>query len=173
MLNRLIRLVLPGVAVFASCGDDGPPTTMTPPTTLPACVRTVVYERSGRLPANTLVFDGFVTGTRGRLDLTVDWTFPTTPIILSLADHPPCDLQTPIERCGVLASSGAGPKPRTLSLSDAAPGSYWLYILNDGPEADSAAAQVVLSSPTCPAFAAAAGERDLAPGTRITHAVPW
>ena len=172
MLNRLIRLVLPTVVVLANCGDDVAPTTLMP-TTLPACVRTVVYERSGRLPANTLVFDGFVTGTRGRLDLTVDWTFPTTPIILSFADHPPCDLQTPIERCGVLSRSGAGPKPRTLSLPDAAPGSYWLYILNDGPEADSAAAQVVLSSSTCPAFAAASDESDFAPGPRITQAVPW
>lgn len=120
---------------------------------MPACVQRVVYEDSGRLPGNIIVFDSFLAWTAGRLDATVDWTFPDTPISVYLADHAPCTLQTPPERCGVLAGSSSGLKPRRISTEIGAPGTYWLYIHNRGPREESGAAQVVLSSSTCPAIA--------------------
>lgn len=141
------RWLLP-VVLLAGCGDDAP-TSATPPPTTPPCVRTVVYERPGSVPANVLVFAGFVTREEGRIDATVDWTFPATPMTLSLADHAPCRIGEPPERCGVLASSSTGPKPRTVSLARAPAGSYWLYIHNRGTQDDSASAQVVSSNTGC------------------------
>jgi hypothetical protein len=142
------RWILP-LVLLAGCGDD-PPTVATPQTTPTPCTRTVVYERPGRVPANVLVFAGFVTREEGRIDATVDWTFPATPMTVSLADHAPCRIDEPLERCGVLAGSATGPKPRTVSIARAPAGSYWLYISNRGTQDDSASAQVVLSTTGCP-----------------------
>jgi hypothetical protein len=145
--------MLPAIALVG-CGGDSAPVAPTPPPTTPACVQSVIYSDSGRLPGNVLVFDSFVAPTAGRLDAAVDWTFPDTPITVSLANHAPCTLQTPPERCGILAGgSSSGPKPRRISAEISAPGTYWLYIHNRGAREESGSAQVVLSSSTCPAIA--------------------
>jgi len=139
--------------------DGGTPVGTTSPPAPAFCTQTVVYQRSGRLPADTIVFAGFTTSAPGRLDATVDWTFPATPITLYLADHAPCRVDAPAgSNCGVMASAREGPKPRSVSTVTTTPGNYWLYIHNRGSQDDSAGSQVVLSSPSCPAIASSRGD---------------
>jgi hypothetical protein len=60
-----------------------------------------------------------------------------------------CDVATAVA-CAALAASESGPKPRRVTGFNAAPGSYWLVVVNGGAQDDAASIQIVLSSPTCP-----------------------
>jgi len=161
MLAQSAYRILPAI-VLVSCGGDSAPTSTTPPTTMPACIQTVVFEGPSSFPANTLLFAGFSTTMLGRLDVTVDWTFPTTPVSVYIADQATCDRRAPVS-CSFLASSLTGPKPRKLSAFNVPPRSYWLFVVNNGEERDACASQVVLSSPSCPAIATVGPEPN--PGT--------
>ena len=162
MVKRLAPIL--SAMAFAACGGGGSPTTTTPPTTLPACVQTVVFQGSGSLPAETVVLGPFSTTTLGRLDATVDWTFPATPIGVFIVNQATCDLATAV-LCSALAGSETRPKPRRISGFNAGPGSYWLAIVNNGTEDDAWTGQVVLSSSTCPTIVGTNAESAQVPTT--------
>src|SRR5262245_58391479 len=88
-LNRRHVSALVLLAALGGCsGDDGPngsanPTAAgcpPPPTTLAACTQAVALQTSvSGLPTFNVSYLPVSTATTGRLDVTVDWTFPATP----------------------------------------------------------------------------------------------
>jgi hypothetical protein len=111
----------------------------------------------------------FSTSTPGHLDVTVDWTFPASPIGVYIVQGA-CNLeQFNARTCNFLLRSESGPKPRRASTSNVAAGSYTLLIANFASQQESVAVQLVLSSSSCPPLAAAAAASGTAAGDVTTH----
>jgi hypothetical protein len=90
----------------------------------------------------------------GRIDATIDWTFPTSSIgvyIVRVAAG--CNVEEiSADTCTFIASSDPpGAKPRKVSVSAPA-GSYQLLVANFSTVDESVTGQVLLSLGTCPAF---------------------
>jgi hypothetical protein len=126
-----------------------------PPTTLPPCTQTVI-DQSGAtgLGSFQVAYRPFTTTSTGRLDVTVDWTFPASPIAVYLV-RGDCSIAALNQRtCDFVLRSEATttPKPRKLSAGGVAAGSYQLLVGNAGSQNEATSAQVVQSSATCPPF---------------------
>jgi hypothetical protein len=143
-------LVLPG------CGGDSTPTTPATPAPTPTpCTQSVVRQVNGSLESLTLVYIPFTTNASGRLDITVDWTFAATPLGVYVVNAGTCPIdQFNADTCTYLVSSETFVKPRKVSVPNAAAGNYELLVANFSDTDESVSGQVVLSSTTCPAFAA-------------------
>ncbi|SRR5712691_10481296 len=148
-----LTLVLPG------CGGGGGPTTSSTPTPVPGPVRTLVTQGSATLlppDANSTHFRAlpFTTSTKGTVEATVDWTFPTNTVwmfiatgscsaeqfaLLACPDDPGCPCQF------AARSETSTPKPRVLTVPDAAAGTYTLVVWNLGPREESFTYQVILA----------------------------
>jgi hypothetical protein len=108
----------------------------------------------GAVPSVTLASVPFSVNTAGRLDVTVDWTFPASPIGVYVVTAGSCSLdQFNAQTCSFLTRSETTTKPRKVSVAIAA-GNYELLLANAGQD-ESLSVQVVLSSTSCPAFATA------------------
>jgi hypothetical protein len=118
-------------------------------------VQTSVFgPASGQLPAHVVDVERFTTNTSGRVDVTLDWTFPSSPMGVYVAQGS-CDLdQFNARSCNFLIrSEPGGPKPRKVSASGVSPGAYSLLIGNFADVQESVSAQVFLSSGSCAPFA--------------------
>jgi hypothetical protein len=114
-----------------------------------------VFQGGTAFPPSTLDLESFSTSTTGRLDVTLDWTLPASPFGVYVVQGA-CNLQQFNARtCNFILRSDSGPKPRKVSASNVAAGSYSLLIANFSSQNESVSTQVVLSSSTCPPFAAA------------------
>ena len=149
-------------ALLPACGGGGSssPTTTTPTTTQPPCTQSVVLQ-SGSTGLGSFIVDylPFATTTTGRFDVTVDWTFPSSPIAVWVA-RGTCSIdQLNARTCDFVVRSEATttPKPRRLTASNVAAGSFDLIVGNAGNQDEAVSAQVVLSSANCPIFAAGPG----------------
>jgi len=112
------------------------------------------------LGANFITTVPIRTETRGTLEAVVDWTFPDDRIAVYWT-RTPCSLASfNAGGCTMPAFSNAAttPKPRRLSIADAEPGEYLLWIGNRGPQQESLAYQVTLTT-------AGARTRSAAPAT--------
>lgn len=154
-LRRVVGLLLAGV--LPACGSSTP----TPLPTPTPCSQTPVLQVNGAVPARGLGRVAFPVSASGRLDITVDWTFATTPIGIYLVTASSCPIDTfNAGTCTFLVRSETTVKPRKASANVSA-GNYELLVANFSAQDESVSGQVVLSSSTCPAFAVAANARSL------------
>jgi hypothetical protein len=156
MIRKLLAvstgLVL--AAMLPSCsGSSSSTVSTTPPTTTPPCTQTTLAQESAPVEALTVVGGTLTTTTTGRLDVTVDWTFPSSDIGVYLTRQDSCDeAQFNAGTCAFIIRSEGGAKPRKVSAPNLAPGAYDLFVANFSEHDESVSALVVLSSSTCPAL---------------------
>ena len=101
-----------------------------PTTTLPPAVRTSIKAESGSLPTKTVVRLPFTTPSNGTLDITVDWTFASSPIGVYVVREA-CSLSDFNARtCKFVTTSETTQKPRKISLPSFTAGTYELLIAN-------------------------------------------
>jgi hypothetical protein len=139
----------------------------TPAPTPTPCTQAVVSANQGNIPARTFGGVRFATSAVGRLDITADWTFATSPIGVFVVPADTCNTvdQFNARSCNFLVRSEPSTvKPRKISTPSFAAGSYDLLIANFADMNESVAYQVVLSQGGCapltsvPPISAAAGE---------------
>ncbi|HVR70647.1 MAG TPA: hypothetical protein VMT87_07350 [Vicinamibacteria bacterium] len=100
-------------------------------------MRTVILAGSFSLPALTVANAAFAAPSTGTVDITVDWTFPASPIGVYVV-RGACALdQFNARACDFLTRSESGQKPRTITLPNVAAGSYVLMLANFGEEDES------------------------------------
>ena len=133
------------IAPLPGCGGNDSPSNPTPvPTPTPAPQRTLVVEgsQSDLPPASTGAFFAQViqvTGTgTATLEATVNWTFPSNPVAIAWAQGN-C-LEDP--NCPFLVQNTTTAKPKTITASNLAPGTYSLVVLNFGTTNESISFQV-------------------------------
>lgn len=145
----------------AACGGGGSSSTNpTPvPTPTPAPVRSVVTDGSFSLSAPDDEFSYFarravVTSIAGRLEATIDWTYPTNTVWMYIAEGA-CtaeqfsNVDCPGATCECqfsVISQESGPKPRVLSVPNASPGTRTLIVWNRGPQDEGVSFQVTLTT---------------------------
>ena len=163
-LRRLAALLLAGL--LPACGGSSTPTAPATPTPTP-CMQTPPSSVSGPVPGRAIGRVSIPVPVSGRLDIIVDWTFASSAMALYLVNAGSCSIEAfNAGTCTFLGRSESGAKPRKLSVNVSA-GNYELLVVNFSADDESIAAQVVLSSSTCPAFATAGREATLA-GARGT-----
>ena len=146
-----LALVLPGCG-----GDDASVTTPPAPTPAPAPVRTLIREGGGALGAPiigattlTTFFRtfSFTTSATGDLEVTVNWTLASNAIWVLIADGSCTADQFNNDECQFAVDSRTSvPKPRVLTIPNAAAGTRTLIIWNQGPGEESVVFQVVLTT---------------------------
>lgn len=149
-LALALALVLP-----ACGGGSSSPTQVTvpPPPTPQPIVRSTVVQSGGSLPVDNLGRVAFTTSASGTLEVTVDWTFASNYIVVYVARGNCSFDQFVADQCPIATlSETMTPKPRVLTVSGAAAGSYTVFVGNVGPTDESVAVQVVLI--TGPGFSA-------------------
>lgn len=158
-----IRRVVLGLSlvVLAGCGDDGSPTaapTPTPPPTPPP-PRTVLDRRNVSVRAGFAVGEFFTTDRAGTLEAVVDYTFATSTMVVWVARGQCTADQFGANQCDYAASSFVGAKPRRVSVTGAAAGTYTLIVGNGASQDESISYQVVLTPSAAAAANAGAGAR--------------
>jgi hypothetical protein len=142
------------VFFLAACGSSLPTVVIPTPTPTP-CNQANLAEGAGPVAAKTLAAHSFSTFTIGRVDVTVNWTFPASPIGVYLVQQGSCTIdQFNARTCSFLIQSEPpGPKPRILSAFDVPAGNYQVLAANYAPRDESLSLQVILSSSGCAAVA--------------------
>jgi hypothetical protein len=103
-------------------------------------------SRSG-LGVNILLFVPFTTSARGTLDITVDWTIPVDGIHVFVSANECTIDQVNGGTCTYLVESVPSTvKPRLLTVTGVAAGTYTLYIGNRGPSEESVSWQIGLTT---------------------------
>ncbi len=142
---------LASVATLGGCGGGSPtapqgPATTTTTTALPV-TRTVILQGSQAIPADWHYEWWFTTTRAGTLDITVDWTYADSNIYVRLGQGK-CDEQ--VLKAGqcqwLIQSNMSTPKPRVLTLPNAAAGQYTLYIYNGPKQRESVSYLVELTA---------------------------
>jgi hypothetical protein len=143
---------------LTACGGDGSSTPTAPSVvTAPAapCTQSTLLQGSGSLPSRFVGVDPISVNTSGRVDIILDWTFASSAIGVYLVQGA-CPLdQFNARSCNFLIRSESGAKPRKVSASNVAAGSYSVLVANAGSEAEALSIQVFLASATCAPIAAA------------------
>lgn len=152
----LAAILAAAAFLLVRCGGNSPttPPPTTPPTTLPP--PEVVFNGNWHLPVNYAGGDYFTTTRPGTLDATINYTFATNQIVVWLARGRCTPNAFDAEQCDYAATSFAGSKPRKISVTGAAAGTYTLIVWNVGPDDEQIAFQVVLTSTAASSGVAAA-----------------
>jgi len=152
------RLALAGALALAlmlgGCGDDdckknpngpGCPVITTMPTPLPV-VRSVIQASAHSLSSSTLWVNEFTTPKNGILDITVDWTFASTPIGVYVVREA-CTLDDFNARaCKFVTTSETLQKPRKITLTSFTAGTYQLLIGNFADADESVSYEIGLTT---------------------------
>lgn len=160
-LDRIVIAAALAVGLVA-CGSDttvqscpagttGSPPSCTPVVTTPPCTQTVVDSGNGSTSARTFYYKDFSFPDTARLDLTVDWTAPASPIGVYLVPANTCNSAEEFNArsCNfLLRSEPSSVKPRKLSLANSAAGNYRWIIANFNNDLESVSYQVVMSKGT-------------------------
>ncbi|MGE5125603.1 MAG: hypothetical protein ACM3PV_04885 [Betaproteobacteria bacterium] len=151
--------------VLSACGSDNPATTptTTPPTTTTTTTTqpagSVVLQGNAPILAAKLYLVDVTTGQDGRIDVTIDYAFADSQVLMWLTNRQ-CNYKLfEADGCDYLVKSLGGSKPRTMSASDVKAGTYSLFIANDGPHDEQVSYTVSLTS-----SAGALGSLSLGPG---------
>lgn len=146
---------------LAACGSDSTPTsstqvtTTTTTTTLPAAA--LVVQGTTFIPPRQVFFVDVTTTTAGRIDVTIDYPAGNS-VPMWLTDRQ-CSFQMfDRDSCDYLVKSVEGTNQKTMFAAGVAPGTYTLFVANDGP-GDASVAYAVTLTPS-----AAAGTLTLVPG---------
>jgi hypothetical protein len=123
---------------FGACSDDTPTATTPPPatpttTTTTQPPATVLVQGSEPIPARQVWFIDVTVPRAGRVEVTVDYGSASNQILLWLTDRQCSFTLFDRDDCDYLVKSLEGPKPRTMSASNVQPGTYTLFVANDGP----------------------------------------
>ena len=161
--NPLVRVSTPlklfsttvCLTFLSACGGTSA-TPTTPSSTSTPCVQTTLLQGTGQVPGNTADVETFTTTATGRVDMTVDWTTPSTVVGLAVAQNPCTFDQLKAGSCTILLNSMSPPKPLKGSIANVSPGTYVLFVGNTGSGEESITLRVVLNSGTCPAPSSAA-----------------
>jgi len=137
------------ILTLPSCGGGAKSTTPTPtPTALPGTNRSVLTHgtRAIRAPDSQFTYFtliDFTTPISGRLEVSVDWTYPTSDVWIFVSSAV-CTAEQfqacPGVRCTCpfLASSQTPtPKPQLFTVASVPPGSRSLFVWNRGPHDES------------------------------------
>lgn len=132
-------------ALFA-CGDESPTTAPTPapptpssgPPTLPPA--SLVIEGQQVLPAphnpnggTSLVKWDFTLPVSGTVEATIRYQYDTSKVLVWVTDRQCNKWQFERDECFYLTKSLEGPRPRVLTATGVRPGTYTLFVANDGP----------------------------------------
>jgi hypothetical protein len=79
------------------------------------------------------------------MDVTVDYTFADSLLLILIARGQCTAEQFSAEQCDFAATSFTGSKPRRVSVTGAAPGTYTFIVGNAGPRDESISYQIVLT----------------------------
>ena len=134
------------VFTLAGCGGGSSPTAA--PTPLPTPTPPppkVVLQSSYAIELNYVYAEEFSISGAGTVDLTVDYTYSDSQIVIWLAKTPCSFEQLAADQCQFVASSFAGPKPRKVSATGLAAGRYELIIWNAGPHDEGVSYQAVFT----------------------------
>jgi hypothetical protein len=125
----------------------------------------VVTQASGAsVPVGYALGEYFdITGT-GTIDATVDYTYADTLMFIWLAKGRCTSDQFEADQCQYVATSFTGGKPRKVSASGQAAGTYTLILGSLGPKDESVSYQVVFTQTTASAAPAATARRAAQPG---------
>ncbi len=163
---KRLGVVLLGSALAlgqAACGNhdnltgNGGPSPSPSSTPVASCTQTVIDSGGGSAKTKTLYYKDFSFPDVGRLDMTVDWTFATSPIGVYVVPANTCTLdQFNARNCNfLLQSEPSSAKPRKVSVSNLAAGNYRWIIANFSANDESFSYQVVITKGICPASAGA------------------
>jgi hypothetical protein len=161
VVMRSLTLIAVSLLVVASCGDGdgGSPAAPTP---TPAPVPQVIQQGGFSLPApvGDEGFFGLVevrTSAAGTWEATVDWTFPTNTLFMYVATGSCTVEQFSSDACPESAACAcqfatrselAAPKPRILTVPNAAAGTRTLIVWNLGPREESGTYTIRLTPST-------------------------
>jgi hypothetical protein len=151
--SRSLFLGLSLLLGLAACGSDDSTTPTTPstpaatptpaPTPTPAAV---VAQGSDRLPARQVLNFDLTTSAKGTVEVTVDYTFADSKILVWLTDRQCSPQLFQSDSCTYLAKSLEGAKPRVISATGVAAGTYSVFVANDGPRDEQVSWKVTLSA---------------------------
>jgi hypothetical protein len=132
VLGSVARVAAAGtlVATLAGCGGDSP----RPPVVVvtPEPVHGVIAQTTlSGFQTDVWVSIELILSQRGVLDITVDWTFPSTWMYVYFGRTSCGYEQLASQTCPFMLSSATkDPKPRVLYTETLEPGSYYLVLYN-------------------------------------------
>jgi hypothetical protein len=159
MLSR-VAVLLTAVFSVVACGGGGSSNPTPVPTPTPAPVRTVVAQGSMQIgaPDDDFTYYDYVTfntSASGRLETTVNWTYPSNSVFMYVAEGDCTGDKFENDDCPggptcacrfSVMSEAVNPKPRVLTVSNASPGLHTLVLWNLGPREESCSYQAVLTT---------------------------
>ncbi len=153
---------------LVACGSDNP---STPPSTLPPTTTTttqpagtVLVQDTAQVPVHQFYTVDIATTQTGRIDITVDWQFSDREIDIFLTDSRCTRTDYENDACSYLTKSlfvQDHSKPRTLTASGVAPGTYTFVIENGGPRAEVLPYRISFTSTSAAAGTLSLGARSL------------
>lgn len=148
-------------ASLGACGGTTDPdpvcpagTTGIPPNCPPieTCKQTTVDSDAGPIEGDTLYFFDFSVPDSGRLDITLDWTYPASAVGIFVVPVNTCTLaEFNARSCNFLVRSefATTPKPRKISVANFNAGNYRWLLGTTSDTAESVSYQFVLSKGPC------------------------
>jgi hypothetical protein len=129
------------VVALPACGGGS----STSPST-PQSATSVVAQGSGSIGrAEVIKAIPFTTSASGRVDVTVDWTFTTSLLQVSVYRGRCTAAELLALNCSIPVVTSNPPKPIRISLNDASAGAYTIGIINASLTDESYSYQVTLT----------------------------
>lgn len=138
-----------GVALAACGSDSAPPTTPATPVPTPVPTPTpaaTLVQGSDKLPEKQVLSFDVTTTKAGTVEVTVDYSFADSQVLVWLTDRQCSPQLFNQDSCDYLAKSLSGAKPRVISASGVAAGTYSVFVANDGPHDEQVSWKVTLAS---------------------------
>jgi hypothetical protein len=142
-------LVLAGAISLSACGGGTDPTPIPTPTPTPAPVSEtiVIYGNNGPVPAESGVYIDFAIPSAGTVEATVDWTFPSSMVLVAMTSAACNDAQAAfLGQCSQIGTPNLGlSKPKRVFGPVSQAGTGRLWIINGATVDESMAVQITLT----------------------------
>jgi hypothetical protein len=145
--RRTLACLLAGMltAWLTACGGGNDVTPPPPPTPTPPPPPKVVAQGGQSVEVGYAYGVYFNVDATGTLDVTVDYTFSDSLMLVWLAKGRCTEEQFAADQCTYVTTSYSGGKPRTFSASTQPAGTYTLIVGNLGPKDESISYMVVFA----------------------------